>query len=221
MNARPIVAEFVGTGLLAYVVVGSGITVESFGAEGAGGLFFHAVAVGLALAVLIALLGSTSGAHFNPAVTVAFWRRRHLDAGAAVGYFVAQIVGATAGVAVGVATFGDTLAISTTERGGWGPVLAEGIGTLILALLILGLVDEERSHAVAPLAGAWVAAAVFATVSTGFLNPALTVARMFTDTYTGIAPSSVPGFVLAQLIGGLLAVLMSTHLLVPAQPKGA
>jgi glycerol uptake facilitator-like aquaporin len=221
MNARPIVAEFAGTGILAYVVVGSGITIEESGGNGASGLFFHAVAVGLVLAVLIALLSSTSGAHFNPAVTVAFWRRRHLDASQAVGYFVAQIAGAAAGVAVGVATFGDTTAISTTDRSGWGPVLAEGIGTLVLALLILGLIDEERSHAVAPIAGAWAAAAVFATVSTGFLNPALTIARMFTDTYAGIAPSSVPGFVLAQLIGGLLAVRMSTHLLVPAQLKGA
>ena len=221
MNARPIVAELVGSGLLAYVVVGSGITVAHFGADGASGLFFHAVAVGLALAVLIAILGSTSGAHFNPAVTVAFWRRRKLDAGRAVGYFVAQVVGATAGVAVAVATFGDTLALSTTERNGWGPVLAEGIGTLVLVLVIFGLIDDERPHAVAPFVGAWVAAAVFATVSTGFLNPALTLARTFTDTYTGIAPTSVPGFVLAQLIGGLLAALVSARLLVPSQQKGA
>jgi glycerol uptake facilitator-like aquaporin len=217
MNARPVIAELVGTGLLAYVVVGSGMAVETRGAEGASGLFFHAVVVGLALAAIIALLSSTSGAHFNPAVTLALWRRRALGGRTAAGYFVAQVVGAVAGVAVGVASFGEALALSAFARTGWGPVLAEGIGTMVLVLLILRLIDEDRSRAVAPFAGAWVGAAVFATVSTGFLNPASTVARTFTDTYTGIAPSNATGFVVAQLIGGLLAVFVSTHLLVASQ----
>ena len=217
MNARPAVAEFVGTGLLAYVVVGSGIAAETPRTDGAAGLFFHAVVVGLALAALIALLSSTSGAHFNPAVTLALWRRRALSGRTAAGYFVAQIVGAAAGVAVGVASFGEALALSSAVRTGWASVLAEGIGTMVLVLLILHLLDEDRTHAVAPLVGAWVGAAVFATISSGFLNPALTVARTFTDTSTGIAPSSAPGFVVAQLIGGLLAVFVSTHLLVASQ----
>ena len=176
--------------------------------------------VGLALAAIIALLSSTSGAHFNPAVTLALWRRRALGGRTAAGYFVAQVVGAVARVAVGVASFGEATALSSTARSGWGLLLAEGIGTMVLVLLILHLIDEDRSRAVAPFVGAWVGAAVFATVSTGFLNPALTVARTFTDTYTGITPLSATGFVVAQLIGGLLAVFVSTHLLSPQRQKG-
>ena len=220
MNARPVVAEFAGTCLLAFVVVGSGITVEELGADGASRLFFHAVAVGLALAALISVLGSTSGAHFNPAVTLAFWTRRAMTAGTAAQYWIAQILGAVAGVAIGLVSFGEPLAMSATDRSGWGPILAEGIATLVLVLLILGLVDQDRSPAVAPVVGAWVAAAVFSTVSTGFLNPALTLARMFTDSFTGIAPSNAPGFVIAQLIGALLAVVLSTHLLLADRQKG-
>ena len=220
MNARPVVAEFAGTCLLAFVVVGSGITVEELGADGASSLFFHAVAVGLALAALISVLGSTSGAHFNPAVTLAFWTRRAMTAGTAAQYWIAQILGALAGLAIGLVSFGEPMAMSATDRSGWGPILAEGIATLVLVLLILGLVDQDRSLAVAPVVGAWVAAAVFSTVSTGFLNPALTLARMFTDSFTGIAPSNVPGFVIAQLIGALLAVVLSTHLLLADRQKG-
>ena len=220
MKARPVVAEFLGTGLLAFVVVGSGITVEELGADGASRLFFHAVAVGLALAALISVLASTSGAHFNPAVTLAFWTRRAVTAATAAGYWIAQVLGAMGGVAIGLVSFGEPVALSANDRTGWGPIIAESIATLVLVLLILGLVIEDRSPAVAPVAGAWVAAAVFSTVSTGFLNPALTLARMFTDSYTGIAPSNVPGFVIAQLIGALLAVVLATHLLLADHKKG-
>lgn len=219
MTTRATVAEFVGTGLLAFVVVGSGLTVQDLGTDPSG-LFFHAVAVGLALAALISVLGSTSGAHFNPAVTLALWSRRLLRVGTAARYWIAQVFGAIAGMALALVSFGKPVAVSSTVRSGWGPILAEGIATLVLVLLILGLADQDRSAAIAPYAGAWVAAAVFSTVSTGFLNPALTLARMFTDTYTGIAPPNVPGFVVAQLAGAMAAVVLSTNLLIADRQKG-
>ncbi len=220
MRSKALAAEFLGTALLAFVVVGSGATIQRLGSDDAGGLFYHAIVVGLALAGLIALMAATSGAHFNPAVTMAFWRRRALDGRSAIGYVLAQGVGAIAGLTIAVISFGRGLALTSTERATWGPLLAETVGTLVLVLLILALRDQGRSPWIPAAVGAWVAAAVFSTVSTGFLNPALTVARMFTDTYTGIGPSRVPGFVAAQLLGAAVAVVLSARLLLPATQKG-
>lgn len=199
-------AEGIGTGLLLFVIVGSGIAASTLSADPGMQLLAHAVAVGLGLGVLIVLFQPVSGSHFNPAVTLAFWRDGTLGATEGGGYVISQVVGAVAGVALANLSFGEQLmAISDTSRSGSGLLVAEGVGTFILVLLILALVRTGRAGLVPVAVGAWIGAIIFATSSTGFANPAVTVARMFTDTYTGISPSSVFPFLIVQLLAGILA----------------
>lgn len=213
MRSR-LVAEGLGTGLLLYLVVGSGIAVQSLGQDAGTQLFTHAVVVGLGLAALIAMFQTISGSHFNPAVTLAFWRSRDVTSGEALRYVAAQIAGAVLGVIAANLTFSvSAVSVSETVRSGAGLVTAEAIGTFVLVLAILLLVRTSRAAMVPAVVGAWVAAIVFATSSTGFANPAVTVARVFTDTYTGIAPASVLAFVAAQLLAGLVAALIVPVLL--------
>ncbi len=203
---RRTVAEFVGTCLLLFAIVGSGIVVGDPSNDPALRLFAHAVTVGAVLALLIALLGQVSGAHFNPAVTLVAWRHREMTGRVAGAYVLAQTLGAAAGVVLAHASFERSLvSISSTGRDGFGQVLAEGISTFVLILLIFGLTRTNRPQLIHWAVGLWIAVAIFATSSTGFANPAVTLARTLTDTFAGIAPISVPAFVLAQLIGALLA----------------
>ncbi len=210
---RRLTAEALGTSLLLYVIVGSGIAVEQLGGDAAAGLMAHALAVGLALAALIAFLGPVSGAHFNPAVTLGFWRTAGIDGRVAMGYVSAQLAGAVVGVVVANWTFGvEVWALSDTVRLRAGTVGAEAVATFVLVVLILGLVRTGAVAAVAPAVGAWIAAGIFSTSSTAFANPAVTVARMATATFTGIDPGSVTGFVVAQLIAGLAAAAVAVTL---------
>jgi glycerol uptake facilitator-like aquaporin len=212
-GGRGLIGEGLGTGLLLYIVVGSGIAAESLGSDPGTQLFTHAVVVGLGLAVLIALFQTVSGSHFNPAVTIAFWRTRAIDGGRAARYVAIQLVGALAGVVAAHVTFGlPPLSLAATGRAGWRLALAEGVATFTLVLIIFALVRTGRSTAVPAAVGAWVATVVFATSSTGFANPAVTVARMVTDSYTGIAPTSVTGFLVAQVVAGLLAAALAPAL---------
>lgn len=207
MTKRQLLAEGLGTGLLLYVIVGSGIAAQNLSSDGATQLLAHALVVGIGLGVLIVLFQTVSGSHFNPSVTLAFWRSDELSGSTAVGYTSAQLIGALAGVAAANVTFGEeVLAISGTARNGLGLIAAEGIATFVLVLIILGLVRIGRPGAIPAAVGGWVAAIVFATSSTGFANPAVTIARIFTDTFTGIAPPSVWWFLIAQLLAGLAAV---------------
>ena len=210
---RATTAEGVGTGLLLYVVVGSGIAAERLGSDAAAQLMAHAVVIGLGLAVLIALFQTVSGSHFNPAVTLAFWRSGAITGRLAIRYGSAQLVGAVVGVVAANFSFGvGMLQASTTDRDEVGMILAEFVSTFILVLVILALVRTDRAQAVPFAVGAWVAAIVFATSSTGFANPAVTVSRVLTDTYTGIAAASVPGFVIAQLAAGALSLPVAQFL---------
>lgn len=210
---RETAAEAVGAGLLLYVIVGSGIAAERLGNDAAIQLMSHALVVGLGLAVLIALFQTVSGAHFNPAVTLAFWRSGEITARVAVGYGFAQLIGAILGVAAANFSFGlGMLQSATTDRGGAGLIFAEFLSTFVLVLVILALVRTGRAQAVPIAVGAWVAAIVFATSSTGFANPAVTISRALTDTYTGIAAPSVPGFVIAQLAAGAITVPIARFL---------
>lgn len=185
--ARSLWAEFLGTALLLYVIVGSGIAVDHYRTDGAGQLFVHAVTVGAALVALIAFLAPVSGAHFNPAVSLGFWLTRAIPGRKALAYVCVQIAGAIAGVAVANATFGDGfMTFSETIRNGVGKPVAELIATFVLVLLILGLVRAGRSDAIAPTVGAWIAAIIVATVSTGFANPAVTIARVLTARSLGL-----------------------------------
>lgn len=210
---RALVAEFLGTALLLYVIVGSGIAVERLSDDGAIRLFAHAVAVGAGLSALIAFLAPVSGAHLNPAVTIGFSITRATGATTALGYVGVQLAGAAIGVAAANLTFGEPMfSAGATVRDGVGRPFAEFIGTFVLVLLILGLVRTGRVSAIAPAVGAWVGAIVVATASTGFANPAVTVARAVTDTFTGIQPASVPAFLLAQVAAGIVAAVAAIAL---------
>ena len=209
-----LLAEGLGTGLLLFVVVGSGIAAQDLAQDPGTRLFTHAVVVGLGLAALIAMFQTISGSHFNPAVTLAFWRSGDLTTGEALRYVVTQLAGAVAGVIAANLTFGvAVVSVSETVRTGVGLVTAEAIGTFVLVLAILLLVRTSRAGLVPGVVGAWVAAIVFSTSSTGFANPAVTISRVFTDSYTGIAPGSVLAFVAAQLVAGVLAALIAPALL--------
>lgn len=207
-------AEGLGTGLLLFVIVGSGMAVDSLGADTTSGLLAHALVVGMGLAVLIAMFITISGSHFNPAVSLAMWRIGRLSPRALGAYVATQMLSAVAGVLAAHATFaGEMIQVATVARPGLGRVLSEGIGTFVLVALILVLVRTDRLAVVPAAVGAWVATIVFGTASTGFANPAVTVARLLTDTYTGIAPRWVPMFLVAQVLGALAAVFVTDRLL--------
>lgn len=219
---RSVTGEALGTGLLLFIIVGSGIIAGRSSDDPALQLLFHAVAVGGGLAVLIAMFANVSGAHFNPAVTIAFRRRGSIDTGTAISYVAAQTFGAILGVAVANLVFAQpVVAVSATVRTGAGALVGELVGTLVLVLLILTLVDQGRTSWIPAGVGVWVTVMVLTTPSGGFLNPAVTLARSLTDTYTGIAPASVPGFVTVQLASGLAAVFLAWHLRTEPVPKGS
>ena len=211
-------AELLGTSLLVTIVVGSGIAAQQLSPNDVGlQLLQNSTATVLGLTVLILVLGPVSGAHFNPAVSVADWilgRRRGtgLSLPELGAYVVAQTVGAVSGSVVANAMFEVGTSISTKERATAGHLFGEVIATAGLVLLIFALAATSRGALAAPAVGAYIGAAYWFTSSTSFANPAVTVGRIFSDTFAGIAPASVPGFVVAQLIGaaaglGLLLIL--------------
>jgi arsenate reductase len=211
--ARRVSAEFAGTGLLVAAVVGSGIAAARLSPHDAGlQLLENAIATALALGVLILTFGPVSGAHFNPVVSVADWwlgRRtgKGLSGTALGGYVVAQVLGAIAGAVLGDVMFGaPAVAWSHTHRSGGHLWLAEVVATGGLVLLIVALARSGRTGAAPAAVGAYIGAAYWFTSSTSFANPAVTIGRAFTDTFAGIAPVSVPGFVAAQLLGGIVAL---------------
>ncbi|HET6214060.1 MAG TPA: MIP/aquaporin family protein [Micromonosporaceae bacterium] len=215
--ARRLLAEFLGTALLVAAVVGSGIAAATLSPHDAGlQLLENSLATALALAVLILMFGSVSGAHFNPVVTAADWLlRRGTDTGPSTkdvgGYVVAQTLGAIAGASLANSMYAlAPVSWSTKDRSAPHLWLGEIVATAGLIALVFTLTRTGRT-ALAPLSvGAYIGAAFWFTSSTSFANPAVTIGRAFTDTFTGIAPASVPGFVAAQLIGagvGLAVVL--------------
>ena len=204
---RRLLAELLGTGLLVAVVVGSGIAAEQLSPGDVGlQLLENSTATVLGLTVLILLFGPVSGAHFNPVVSLADWFiGRRAGTGlplAEVGaYAVAQVVGAVLGAVLANAMFGVSTALSAKDRATGPHLLAEVVATSVLVALIFGLARTGRGAVAAPAVGAWIGAAYWFTSSTSFANPAVTVGRVFSDTFAGIAPGSVPGFVGAQLVG--------------------
>lgn len=205
MTARRVAAEGLGTAALLVAIVGSGITASSDGAESAQ-LFQHAVVVGGALAALILALGPVSGAHFNPVVTTVDVLFGGLGLRIAAAYVAAQLVGALAGVMIANTLFGlPVVEIATTSRTGVALGASEAVATFGLLVVIFGVGRSGRTNAVPAAVGAWIASAIYFTSSASFANPAVTVARALTDTYTGIAPSNVLGFIAAQLLGAAAA----------------
>ena len=212
--SRRLVAEALGTLLLLATVIGSGIMAENLaGGNDAVALLGNTLATGAILAVLITMLRPISGAHFNPAVTLAFLVRREIDAKTAAAYVGVQAVGGLAGAVLAHAMFDvDLLQVSTRTRTGMGQWLAEAVATFGLVATILATL-KARPTAVAAMVGLYISAGYWFTASTSFANPAVTIARSFTDTFSGIAPADAPAFIAAQFAGALVATGLMAWLL--------
>ncbi|MBA3936162.1 MAG: aquaporin family protein [Planctomycetes bacterium] len=219
--SRRLVAEGLGTALLLATVVGSGIMGERLaGGNVAIALLANTLATGAGLVAFILALGPISGAHFNPAVTIADAVQGGLAWKAVPGYLLAQVVGALAGVAAAHAMFGEPLfSPSHHARAGAGQLFSEAVATFGLLAVIWGCV---RAHPrLVPFAvGAYIIAAYWFTASTAFANPAVTIARCLTDSFSGIRPLDVPGFIAAQVVGATAATLLF-HWLIPPTAASA
>ncbi|WP_281269903.1 aquaporin [Crenobacter cavernae] len=204
MQTRKLAAEALGTALLLAVVVGSGVMGEKLAAGNVAiALLANALATAGGLYVLITLFGPISGAHFNPAVTLAAWLSGEKGTGETAAYVIAQVAGAVAGVWAAHAMFDlPLLQFSQHVRSGGAQWWAEGVATFGL-LLTIGLGVRHARERVAALVACYILAAYWFTASTSFANPAVTLARALTDTFAGIRPADVGGFVLSQLAGAL------------------
>jgi len=205
---RSLLAEFLGSAFLAAVVVGSGIAAQRLSPGDIGlELFENAAATAAGLYTIILMFGPVSGAHFNPVVSLVdasfgglSWRR-------ALAYIPAQVAGCVTGAIAANGMFAvAAVSISTKHRATGAHLLAEVIATLGLLLVIFSLARTKRASAAPPAVGAYIGAAYFFTSSTSFANPAIDAGRMFSDTFAGIAPASVPAYVLAQLAGAIAAI---------------
>ena len=213
--------EFVGTGALVAVVVGSGIQAGRLTQDTGVQLLANSLATVFGLGVLIALLGPVSGAHFNPAVTLAFAIRREIALPRAAAYVAVQVVAGIAGVWVAHAMFGEPiLQVSAKLRAGPSQALAEFVATFGLIGSILGAL-RFRPDATAWIVGLYITAAYWFTASTSFANPAVTIARSLSNTFAGIAPSSAPAFIAAQLLGAVAATFAFGWLLAESQAQAA
>jgi glycerol uptake facilitator-like aquaporin len=216
---RRSLAEGIGTGLLVTVVVGSGIAASQLSPDDVGlQLLENAFATALGLAVLILMIGPVSGAHFNPVVSaVDWWIGRGTGSGLTsrdlTAYVPAQIIGGVLGAVLANLMYGEAaVSWSTTERSAGHLWLGEVVATAGLIVLIFALASSGRATSAPVAVGAYIGSAYWFTSSTSFANPAVTIGRAFSDTFAGIAPASLPGFVIAQLVGaavgiGLLALL--------------
>lgn len=214
-------AEFLGTGFLVAAVVGSGIMAARLFAGNVGlTLLANTVATGAALVALIVTYAPISGAHFNPAVTLAIAGRGGLPLRDTVFYVAAQIAGGLAGVICAHAMFGLPLAaFSQHQRSGGAQMLSEAVATFGL-LSVIWSCARTRTDAVGFAVAAYISAAYWFTASTSFANPAVTIARAFSDTFAGIRPADVPGFIAGQAIGATLSTVVFAWLLAPTQAAG-
>jgi len=210
---RSYISEFVGTALLLAIVAGSGLMGESLGAGNAAvALLGNSIATGAGLYVLIVLLGPISGAHFNPVVTLMFWKLGHLDLKKMLGYWACQFTGAIAGIYLTHLMFSlSIIQESTKVRTGLGIWVSEFVSTVVL-LTVIHIGDKEAKDKVPMLVALTVTAGYWFTSSTFFANPAVALARSFTNTFVGIAPADVLGFVLAEIIAALMLIFVISKL---------
>ncbi|QND63385.1 aquaporin family protein [Mesorhizobium loti] len=215
---RRVAAEALGTAMLVATVVGSGIMADRLTHDAALALLGNTIPTGAILVVLITILGPISGAHFNPAVTLVFALKREIETSAAVTYVLAQIAGGIAGTLLAHAMFElPVVQISQTVRTGNGQWVAEIVATFGLVFTILaGL--RARPESIPWLVGLYIIAAYWFTASTSFANPAVAIARAFSDTFAGIRPVDLPGFIAAELLGALLAMALAGWLVAEAKP---
>jgi arsenate reductase len=221
--ARRLLAELLGSAFLAALVVGSGIAAQTLSPGDTGlQLFENAAATAAGLFAIILMFGPVSGGHFNPVVSLAdaaFGGRRWRDAGA---YIPAQITGCVAGAVVANVMFElAAVSISTHHRASPAHLFSEIIATTGLIVVIFALARTRRSNITPAAVGAYIGAAYFFTSSASFANPAITIGRVFSNTFAGIAPSSVPGFVAAQLVGGVCALAAIRSLYPHSTPQEA
>jgi glycerol uptake facilitator-like aquaporin len=216
--SRPLAAEALGTALLVATVVGSGIMAERLSGGNTGlALLANTIATGAILVVLITIFGPVSGAHFNPVVSLVMALRRTLSWPRLAPYIAAQILGGAAGAILANLMFDlPAVTLSDTLRGGTGQLISETVATIALFGAILGGL-AFAPHAIPWLVGLTITAAYWFTASTSFANPAVTLARTLSDSFAGIAPASVPGFLAAQLAGALIGAALWGWLF--AQPK--
>jgi glycerol uptake facilitator-like aquaporin len=210
--ARKLVAEGLGTALLVAAVVGSGIMAQELAKDPAAALLCNTIATGGALVTILLMFGPISGAQLNPAITVVMAMTRDLTPRVAAGYIVVQIVGGIAGAVLANAMFAlDPVTLSTTVRAGFPKLLSEGVATFGLVGVVI-CVGRTRA-AITPLAvAAYIVAAYWFTASTSFANPAVTIGRVFSDTYAGIRPADVAGFIAAQAAGATLGGMLFSWL---------
>ena len=211
--SRALWAEAMGSFMLFATVIGSGIMADHLaGGNVAVALLGNTLATGAMLFVLITIFGPLSGAHFNPAVTLVMRLRGAIGTSAALGYLAVQLAGGIAGVWVAHAMFDlPILQVSHHLRDGPSQWLAEGVATFGLVLTIFGTVQSRPAWVPASVA-LYITAAYWFTASTSFANPAITIARALSDTFAGMAPTSVPGFIAAQVAGALVALGAATAL---------
>jgi glycerol uptake facilitator-like aquaporin len=220
---RRLLAEFLGSAFLAATVVGSGIAAAQLSPGDAGlQLLENAVATAAGLFTFILMFGAVSGAHFNPVVSLVDASFGGLSWRHAFAYIPAQIGGCIAGVIVANVMFDlSAISIATTHRASPSHLFAESIATLGLLLVIFSLARTRRGNLAPAAVGAYIGAAYFFTSSTSFANPAISLGRMFSDTFAGIAPVSVPAFVAAQLVGGVAAMTVIRALYPDVTPDEA
>lgn len=210
---RRLASEAVGTAMLLATVVGSGIMAENLaGGNVALALLGNTIPTGAILVVLIWMFGPISGAHFNPAVTLAFLIRREIESRSAAAYVLAQIVGAVIGVWIAHMMFDlDIIQVSSKPRTGAAQWFAEGVATFGLVATIMGTL-HWGPRIVGAAVGLYITAAYWFTASTSFANPAVTIGRTMTDTFSGIQPDHAPAFILAQCAGAVVAVVLAKWL---------
>ncbi|MBR0773227.1 aquaporin family protein [Bradyrhizobium diazoefficiens] len=218
--SRRLAAEALGTAILVTTVVGSGIMAETLTKDIALALLCNTLPTGAILVVLITVLGPISGAHFNPAVTLVFTGRRELPANEAALYVIVQIIGGIAGTMAAHLMFAlPLLDLSARVRTGGSQWFAEAVAAFGLVATILAGIRFQRT-AVPWLVGLYITAAYWFTASTSFANPAVAIARSLTNTFAGIRPVDLPGFILAELCGACAGMLLMNWLLGQSNARG-
>ena len=207
---RRLLAEYLGSALLAATVIGSGIAAAKLSPADTGlALLENAAATGAGLFAIILMFGAVSGAHFNPIVSLADASLGGISWRDASAYVPVQVAGCVSGAVLANLMFDlSAVSVAQTDRASGAHALAEVVASAGLVLVIFSLIRTGRSHTAPAAVGAYIAAAYWFTSSTSFANPAITVGRGFSDTFAGIAPASMPSFIGAQLVGGLIAVVL-------------
>jgi glycerol uptake facilitator-like aquaporin len=210
MNYKALFAEFLGTALLVTAIVGSGIMGSHLSGDLLVALIANALSTALALGLLILTLGPVSGAHFNPVVSMALAINQRFKAPRVAPYLAAQFAGAISGAILANVMFG-SVAIQVSSKGmaSEGTAIGEVVATAGLVFIILNLIQSKRADLIPIAVPAWIGSAYFFTSSTSFANPAVTVGRIFTDSFAGIGAQSVPSFVIAQLLGAALGIVLA------------